>query len=263
MDREDSEGALKKIKIGFVGCGTSNGFSASLAKHAAEIDDTMTSLFMIAKSKTIQIDLSKHQTQNSTLYSFLSYEYAMVADIDIRSEIIRWMGSLRFDLWGALSVLRMRRYRARFTYLPAEKVPRHKTQGVVLMPATVQDAIPESNQDWVTIEDDFLLLWPSMLSHAATRTHHSPDSLIQSGIFKVFMVRGNVSRFTMAMILLGFETGTHVSYEQSEFIDACAYRLDPITPGLSVLDGEVIESGPVQAKILPAALTVFCHKPST
>ena len=131
------------------------------------------------------------------------------------------------------------------------------------MPATVQDAIPESNQDWVTIEDDFLLLWPSMLSHAATRTHHSPDSLIQSGIFKVFMVRGNVSRFTMAMILLGFETGTHVSYEQSEFIDACAYRLDPITPGLSVLDGEVIESGPVQAKILPAALTVFCHKPST
>eukprot|EP00977_Amphora_coffeiformis_P016465 scaffold5108_cov172-Amphora_coffeaeformis.AAC.14 len=263
MDREDSEAALRKVKIGIVGCGTSNGLAASLAKHASEMDDIMTCLFMIAKSKTIQIDLSKHQTQNSTMYSFLSYEYAMVADIDIQSEVIRWMGSLRFDLWGVLSVLRMRRYRARFTYLPAEKVPKHKTQGVVLMPATVQEAIPETNKDWVTIEDDFLLFWPSMLSHAASRTHHCPNSLIQDGIFKVFMVRGNVSRFTMAMILLGLETGTHVSYEQCEFIDACAYRLDPITPGLSVLDGEVIESGPVQAKILPATLTVFCHKPST
>lgn len=262
MERDDAEVVLKKVKVGIVGCGTSNGLAASLAKHAGEVDNLMTSIFMIAKSRTTKIDLSKHQTQNSTLYGFLSYSYAMIADIDIESEIIRWMGSFRMDLWGALSVLRMRRYRARFTYLPPSKVPNYRSQSVGVMPATVQEVMPESNKDWVTLEDDFLMFWPSQLSHAGSRTHHSPASKIQDGIFKVLVVRGNVSRLRMALILIGLETGTHVDYVQSEFIDCCAYRLEPITPGLSVLDGELIEPGPVQAKVLPAALSVFGHVPS-
>ena len=129
------------------------------------------------------------------------------------------------------------------------------------MPATVEDNFPENNQDWVTIEDDFLLFWPSHVTHAAKRTYHCPDSKMQDGIFKVMIVRGRVSRLKMALILLGLETGGHVGYSESEFIDCCAYRLEPITPGLSVLDGEVIEEGPIQAKVLPAALSVFCHVP--
>jgi sphingosine kinase len=259
MDRADAAAVLQKIKLGVVGCGTSNGLAASLAKHTKEMDNIMTSIFMIAKGQTLAIDVSKHQTRNTTQYSFLTYEYAMVADIDIESEAIRWLGSLRFDLWGVLSVLRMRRYRARFTYLPASKVPNHKTQGVAVMPASVDETIPA--QDWVTIEDDFFIFWPSHLSHAACRTHQSPNSQIQDGLFQVFMVRGSaISRLRMALILIGMETGAHVQYPQAEFIDCCAYRLEPIAPvGISVLDGEVIEEGPIQANVLPASLTVFCH----
>lgn len=263
MDRSDAESVLARVKIGVVGCGTSNGLVASLAKHASEKDDLMTSLFMIAKSRTIKIDLSKHQTESSTQYSFLTYSYGMIADIDIKSEIIRWVGSFRFDLYGALNVLKMPRYRARFTYLPADKVPNHKHQALGVMPATVQEGIPESNQDWVRMGDqDIIIFWPSHVSHAASRTHHCPDSRLQAGFFKVFLVRGKVSRLRMALILIGLETGTHAQYEQCEFIDCCAYRLEPITPGLSVLDGELIEEGPIQAKVLPAALTVFCHVPT-
>ena len=263
MDRCDAETVLKRIKIGVIPCGTANGLVASLAKHASEKDNLMTSLFMIAKSRTIQIDLSKHQTANSTQYSFLSYEYGMIADIDIKSEVLRWLGSFRYDLYGALNVLKMPRFKANFTYLPADKVPNHKHRAMGVMPATVQEAIPESNQDWVRLLDqDLIIFWPSHVSHAASRTHHSPDSRIQDGIFKVLLVRGKVSRLTMAMILIGLETGTHVKYDNCECIDCCAYRLEPITPGLSVLDGEEIEEGPIQASILPAALTVFCHVPS-
>lgn len=261
MDRNDADLVLRKAKIGVIGCGTANGLVASLAKHASETDDLMTSIFMIAKSRTIQIDLSKYQTKNSSHHSFLSYEYAMIADIDIKSEVVRWLGSFRFDLWGALSVLRMKHFRARFTYLPAAHYPAHKTNAIGVMPATVEESIPDDSKDWVSIEDDFLIFWPSQTSHAASRTHHSPGSLIQDGIFKVLIVRGRVSRLTMAMILIGLETGSHVNYSKCEFIDCCAYRLDPITPGLSVLDGEVIEEGSVQAKVLPAALKVFCHVP--
>lgn len=259
MEREDAEDVLRKVKIGPIGCGTSNGLVASLAKHTGEVNDPMTSIFMIAKSRTTKIDLAKYQTRNSTIFGFLTYAYAMIADIDIESEVIRWIGSLRMDLWGALSVLRMRRYRARLTYLPPSKVPNYRSQSVGVMPATVQESIPENNQDWVTIEDDFLAFWASQLPHAATRTHQSPNSEIQDGVFKIWVVRGNVSRFRMALILIGLETGAHIDYPQCEFIDCCAFRLDPIRPGRSVLDGELIEEGPVQVKVLPASMNVFCH----
>lgn len=63
----------------------------------------------------------------------------------------------------------------------------------------------------------------------------------------------------MAKILLGFETGSHVNIPQAEFIACTAYRLEPITNGsFNDLDGEVIESGPIQGQIQPSALRIYC-----
>lgn len=163
-----------------------------------------------AKNRTIHIDLSEHQTQDgATTYGFLSYSYGTMADVDIRSEVIRWMGSFRYDIWGALMVLRMPRYRARFTYLPPDKVPQHKTTPVGVMPATLEQTIPEDSPEWVTLEEDFLFFWPAQLSHAAKRTFLSPDSKVQDGLYKVIFIRAKkVSRLRFALILLGLETGT-------------------------------------------------------
>ena len=47
MERPDADTVLKRVKIGLVGCGTANGVAASLAKHAKEVDDLMTNLFMM------------------------------------------------------------------------------------------------------------------------------------------------------------------------------------------------------------------------
>ena len=69
----------------------------------------------------------------------------------------------------------------------------------------------------------------------------------------------NTSRLTMAKILLGLETASHVDIPQAEFIQCTAYRLEPITtPSINDLDGEVIEAGPVQAQVIPSAMKVFC-----
>ena len=66
------------------------------------------------------------------------------------------------------------------------------------------------------------------------------------------------SRLEIAKILLGLETASHVSNKHVEFIKCLAFRLEPITPGsFNDLDGEVIESGPIQAHVMPAAINVF------
>jgi sphingosine kinase len=64
----------------------------------------------------------------------------------------------------------------------------------------------------------------------------------------------------MARVLIGLENGSHVDVEGVEFIECVAYRLEPISTGsYNDLDGEVIESGPVQAHVLPSAIKAFCN----
>ena len=59
-------------------------------------------------------------------------------------------------------------------------------------------------------------------------------------------------------IILALELGQHITSPKVEFIECVAYRLEPLTVGsFNVLDGEVIESGPIQASVLPSAINFF------
>jgi len=64
----------------------------------------------------------------------------------------------------------------------------------------------------------------------------------------------------MLLILLGFETGSHIGMDGVEFVPCTAYRLEPITKGsYNDLDGEVIEPGPIQGVVLPSATRAYCN----
>jgi diacylglycerol kinase family enzyme len=55
------------------------------------------------------------------------------------------------------------------------------------------------------------------------------------------------------------ETGGHGDMHGVEFIKCTAYRMEPLSQGsFNDIDGEVVESGPIQGKVLPGAIQVFC-----
>ncbi len=73
--------------------------------------------------------------------------------------------------------------------------------------------------------------------------------------------RGDVSRLRLALILINMGHGGHVDMAGVEFVKCSAYRLEPITPGsFNDLDGEVIESGPVQATVMPSSIQAYCNR---
>lgn len=120
------------------------------------------STFLIARCQTIWIDLSKYSVQDKTYTSFLTFSWAMIADIDIDSECIRFLGALRNDIWGVRCVAGMRTYRGRLSYLPPGAADKNaktlkETEPNVLPALT--EPLPEDR--WKVIEDDFLLLWAS------------------------------------------------------------------------------------------------------
>jgi len=251
--RNDRDIILERVKLGTIGAGTSNGFSASLAHASKENHSPLDSAFMIVKGISSLVDISRYETKTTSYTSFLTFTWAMIADIDIESECIRWAGFLRMDIWGVVRVLFLRKYRAKFSYLP----PTGEKKTISMPPLSTP--IPAS-EGWVTCEDDFILFWASQVSHAGEQMFHAPPCKLNDGVFHIFVVRGNVSRIRLASILLSMEHGGHVNMNGVEFIECSAYRLEPITDGsFNDLDGEVIEAGPIQAAVSPSSLRAYCN----
>lgn len=253
--RADYETLMEKIKFGIVGCGTCNGLAKSILHSSQENYSVLESTFMICSGLCEKMDLSSYQTTNSnkTFTSFLTFSWAIMADIDIEGERLRWLGPYRCEIWAAVRAIFLRSYKARFSYLPYNKNTSQPENDVSLL--SLKDPIPSN---WITMEDDFVFFWASHVSHAGVKLHSSPHSKLNDGIFQIMVVRKPCSRYESVAILLALEDGTHVNHPKVEFIACKAYRLEPITPGsFNDLDGEVIESGPIQAHVQPGAIQMF------
>ena len=164
-------------------------FNAVSYKISFEIDvciqekhSPIDSAFMIVKGMSSTIDLSRYETKSNSYTSFLTFSWAMIADIDIESECIRWAGFLRMDIWGVVRLLFLRKYRARFSYIPATEGTR--TQKI----PPLSEPIPDS-KEWVKFEDDFILFWASQMTHAGEQMFNAPSCRINDGIFHIMIVR--------------------------------------------------------------------------
>ena len=60
-------------------------------------------------------------------------------------------------------------------------------------------------------------------------------------------------------MFLDIEAGTHLKNKNAEEFKCIAYRLESITIGsYNDVDGGVVESGPIQACVLPDPMQIFC-----
>ena len=187
--RPDADQVLSTIPIGIIGCGTANGLATSLSytSHSYFMESKsgqynfnykgiLDDIFAIAKGYTVEADLSNYSILESTetsigdaassdpkhtamikkYTSFLTFTYGLIAEVDIESERIHWMGHARFDVWAVVRVLFLRKYPVKLSYTTeatsSTDVP------------SISDPVPSS---WTTIEDKITLFWASQVSHVS------------------------------------------------------------------------------------------------
>ena len=211
---------------------------------------------MIVKGRSSKCDLSHYETENESYGAFLTYSWAMIADIDIESETIRFMGRLRNDIWAVWRVINLRSYKGKFSFLPASVDDRiNSGDDTKDNFPNIGDVVPAN---WLTIEGDFILFWASQVTHASSATIQSPDSKLDDGIFNIMVIRKPCSRVEIVKILLGLENGSHAKNAKAEFFPCVAFRMDPMTSGsFNDIDGEVVESGRIQGRVQPSVLNLF------
>jgi len=189
-NRPDREQILKEISFGIIGCGTCNGLAKSITHAAKEKYNLVESTFLICKGKFSPVDLSHYFTRNKSYIGFLAFTWGFIADVDLESEKIRFLGKYRTDVWAVWRILTLRKYGARFSYLPPQKVDKIPENNDDIPDSLMPPLSEPVPSDWVTIESDsFYLFWASQVTHASSDVYNSPNSKLQDGLFRIMVIR--------------------------------------------------------------------------
>ena len=120
----------------------------------------------------------------------------------------------------------------------------------------IKDPVPS---DWVTINDDFVLVVAVYLSHLASDMIAAPESELDDGLIYLAFAPTGISRYRLTSKLLAMQDGSHTSGHGLEIVKVKAFRLEPLTEkGRVTVDGEAVDYGPIQGSIMPSAARVVC-----
>ena len=113
MERSDWAHAIK-TPFGQIPGGSANALACSCAHLSKEAYKGLSleqfaslTTFNMSKSVAVPVDLVVYQTAGNAkpIYSFLSFEWALIADLDLESEKYRFMGNLRFAFGAVKRVI--------------------------------------------------------------------------------------------------------------------------------------------------------------
>ena len=104
--RSDARRALSKIAVCHIPCGSGNALSCNIyGSHYPTL-----AALAIVKGVPTPLDLMSVTQGDTRILSFLSQAYGVMADIDIKTEHLRWMGETRFTVGFLQLVLKKKTY---------------------------------------------------------------------------------------------------------------------------------------------------------
>ncbi|KAJ0409639.1 hypothetical protein P43SY_008511 [Pythium insidiosum] len=263
MGRPDWKDAIRQ-PIGIVPGGSGNGLFASIMHDIGERFRPRNAAFVLAKGVPQPLDITAvRNPHGDCMYSFLSTEWALIADVDVESEKLRALGGARFTVTTLQHIfMRNKVYEGTVWYLeesdssftptshePSESLDRI---GFDLLPADMQDGVEVSDGSqarWRKVQGSFHLVWTMNVTHAALDAQMAPGAGLNDGFNYLILVDGSRPRKDLLSLFLVLENGGHVERDMVRFIKTRAYKIVPSRDDdLICVDGEVFR-GPVEAQV--------------
>jgi sphingosine kinase/centromere protein J len=252
--------------IGVIPGGSGNGLSASLLYRANEKLDVLNAAFSVAKGIIQKLDLATTiNTKGNKIYSFLSLEWAFIADVDIESEKYRRpFGDLRFTISAIQKLLFCRKpFHGTLHYLPEDcnykkllkesvTTSQSATEGPRL---DLLELTPST--EWKELSGHFDLFWGMNVSHASRDAIVTPQASPDDGFMHILILHtgsgsGNaqIKRSKLLRVLLSMETGKHVDKKYVTLIKTRAFKLQVHNPKDRLcVDGELVDGPEIQVEM--------------
>lgn len=247
-DRKDAIDALASVAIAQLPGGSGNALSLSL--NGGESQWGAIALG-IAKGAPESVDIMAVTQKDDLYYSFLSQSYGIVADADVGTDHLRWMGPLRFTYGVAKRCLAQTKYPCRIEYKEG-CAPLAPGERPSLVPkSTIKDQIPN---DWtVEVHDKLSMFWVGKTKWMARDALIFPHAELLDGAMDMMLWDTTIGIPRAAQALLRFGSGNHVDYAPF-YKKVTEYRLTPLANKLFFsVDGEWYDPEPFHVSVIPGA----------
>lgn len=287
FQRPDRADAFNKLIITQLPCGSGNAMSVSChgttnPSHAA---------LNILKAPEIRIDLmccSQPSYKDQPRLSFLSQTYGIIAESDVNTEFIRWMGPARFDLGVLLNILQRKKYPCEVHVKYAAKTKNELREHYTYHKSKIgrgesQETLDASNQDisesafelkyplsdeipegWETVDptitNNLGIFYTGKMPYVAPDAKFFPAALPSDGTFDLIITDSRTSLSRMVPILLSSDKGHHVLQPEVIHSKITAFRLIPkLKHSVISVDGEKFPFEPLQVEILPGVCRTLSY----
>ncbi|KAF2833469.1 sphingoid long chain base kinase-like protein [Ophiobolus disseminans] len=275
--RSDAARALNKMAVAQLPCGSGN--AASLNFNGT--DNPSLAALAVVKGLRTPLDLASVSQGDRRMLSFLSQSVGIVAETDLATEHLRWMGSARFDIGFLVRLLGKTVYPAdiavkveydnkaavREAYqTEAAKPPRSVDDRPLpttdaglpdLKYGTINDPLPAG---WELIPHDQLgNFYAGNIAYMSPNANFFPASLPSDGCIDLVRIRGDISRVTAIQTLLSIEKHTFFDLPHVDYQKISAYRIIPKNQkdGYISIDGERVPFEGFQVEVHKGLGTVL------
>ncbi|KAH8649959.1 sphingosine kinase [Xylariales sp. PMI_506] len=276
--RPDARKALHQMAVAHIPAGSGNALSINInGSHLASL-----AALVVIKGVRTPVDLMSVTQGDKRLLSFLSQSFGIIAECDLGTENMRWMGPVRFDVgvvqriatgktWPCelavkTEIVHKHEIKSHFkkeftesdhtvrkaaTTVEGESVSSDADSGEGLPPlkyGTVNDKLPS---DWETATHDKLInFYCGNMGYMAPKTNMFPAALPNDGLMDLTLVGGDVSRVKCLELMTSIESGHYFDNPLLKYSKVAAYRLTPKhAAGYISIDGEAIPFEPFQVEV--------------
>ncbi|KAI0914997.1 sphingoid long chain base kinase-like protein [Ustulina deusta] len=283
--RADARSALQKVSVAHIPCGSGNAMSCNL--NGSHLPGP--SALAVVKGVRTSVDLMSVTQGSRRMLSFLSQSVGIIAEADLGTEHMRWLGAARFDVGVVQRIFSKKVYpcdiavkieienksdiKAHYKRVRDGEDQGQKKEGVSLSSSdsrldageglpplrfgTVNDNIPE---DWrVASYDKLGNFYCGNMAWMAPNANFFPAACINDGLMDLVTNNGDISVLKYAGLMMSVETGKFFDNSLVSYHKVVAYRFTPRnqTDGYISIDGERIPFQPFQVEVHPGLGSVL------
>ena len=271
--------ALRKVAVVQLPCGSGNAMSWNLnGTHECSV-----AALSIVKGLRTPMDLVSVSQGDRRSLSFLSQSLGIVAESDLGTDNIRWMGEARFTYGFLVRLLGKTTYPCEISVkeeiVDKREIKKHyarqrkmtpepdQNTGVGLPPlkyGTINDPVPEG---WTELKEYPTLgnFYCGNMGYMAQDTPFFPASLPCDGMMDLVMIDGRISRMKSVDLLMSVPKGTLFDNELVSIRKVSGVRVVPKYEktkdvGVFAVDGESFPFEPFQIEVHKGLGTVLSRK---
>ena len=264
LSRDDWREA-RRLTLLQIPCGSGNALAASSGHRTVS-----RAAYAAVRGTRAPLDVATiiQPSTGTRVFSFLSITFGLIANLDIGTEHLRWMGAQRF-VWGAIrEILAQRTYRADVSFLTAKddndgdeedrmastsRYPELRALGPLL--DVNESVLPDGERrldtsvwDHVDDGDGFQLFSMSNLPWLDMNFHLHPEAA--SGSYNFVYATGRNGVVKGFELMTAAEKGEHVEFSWVEQRQITAFAVRPVAEdSWLVVDGEAIDCSPIFGEV--------------